>query len=184
MSAAPRLPPAAAQKIADGQAALNAALMNEDPLGMVIRAHIHIEKLLIDFLEVRMPKTALAVLKLDFDRRVHLAIAFGLPTEFKAALHFVGSLRNRFAHQLDAALTKEDAKNFARALGPENREISRQSYLLTHRRLASAKQPADMKALPPRDQVMLHLVTLWTGVALIAAYAAVAAGETHADVPH
>ena len=151
-----------------GLQSLNDALMKEDELGMVIRAHIHIEHAIIDFLKTQMTDQVLGALSLDYSGRVRLALALGLHEQFKAALNFVGTLRNRFAHRLDATLSKEDADNFAHALGPENRDIAARSYALVHAKLPNSERPDHIDKNDYRDRIILYFVTLWSGVALTA----------------
>ena len=78
-------------------------LTAEDELGVVLRAQIHIEASVTEFIETivmdpdRLPR-------LRFQDRVQLACALGLKGEYFEALKFFGDLRNRFAHKLDTRL--------------------------------------------------------------------------------
>ena len=58
------------------------ALFGEDELGVVVRAHIHIEAKLLELLELMVadPKH-LERMDLDFGQRVNLAVALGLKPE-------------------------------------------------------------------------------------------------------
>jgi hypothetical protein len=69
--------------------------MAEDPLPVVIRAHLHIERDLINFITATgHPQKQIPS---KYAHRVQLALRLGLPTEFTKRLVFLGKLRNRFA---------------------------------------------------------------------------------------
>lgn len=150
---------------------LNEALLNEDELGMIVRAHLHIEREVTEFIRARLsPPEALPALDLEYSGRVKLALALGLSCEFKKALNFVGTLRNKFAHQLDAKITKQDANNFEDALGAHV-SIIQTAYHDTHRKLKTENTAPPLKQKSPKDRVTLYLVTLWGGIAVETAYA-------------
>lgn len=152
--------------LAERQAAFNADLLNGDPVGLIIRAHIHIERLLIEFIESSLvAPAALKSLKLDYSGRVTLALALGLPPDFDKPLRALGTIRNGFAHRLDAGLGDQEAKILQRALGP-HLKIMLDSYRTAQ--LKWAELPKLPNELEPIDRIRLFLVTLWSGVALAA----------------
>lgn len=160
--------PAARLGIDDRMNAFHVALLGEDELGVVVRAHIYVEHELTAFIRARMsPPEAVDALKLDFDGRVKLAIALGLPADFKPALRFLGSLRNRFAHQLDTAIAKQDADNFRNALGAD-KVIAVDAYRATQAKFRSNDMAVPISDRDPRDRVVLYLITLWSGIAVAA----------------
>ena len=157
--------------LAEKQANLIAALTGTDALGVVIRAHIHVEHELIAFIEARLPEPgALKGIGLDYDGRVKLASALGLPEEFRTALSFLGSLRNKFAHRLDATITEQEANNFAQAMGP-GKVTATEAYRATHAKLDDREKPIPFSRLPPMDRVVLLCQTLWAGIAIVAHHA-------------
>ncbi|MBN9454265.1 MAG: hypothetical protein J0I42_20200 [Bosea sp.] len=159
------------------QEAFNKALLGEDDLGMVVRAHIHIESRLSEFIEARLVQPEqLELSKVPFEMRVRLALALGLSDKFKSALNFVGTLRNKFAHTLTASLGEEEATNFERALGSEGKQIRDKSYKSTKAKLAADK-PSSPSGLEPRDKIVLSFVTLWGGIAVAAVRAKAAAAR-------
>ncbi|MFG1317684.1 hypothetical protein [Xanthobacter autotrophicus] len=148
----------------DQMAAFNKALLGEDPLGVVIRAHIYIEHQVIEFIRARMsPPEALDALELDYAGRVKLALALGLPAEFKAALSFIGTLRNQFAHRLDAKIDKQTANSFEVAIGAA-KAIAHDNYIATKAKTGQTAAP--IKQLTPDDRAILYFVTLWSGIAV------------------
>jgi hypothetical protein len=160
--------PTAANRLGltERQAAFNADLLGEDPLGMVIRAHIHIENQLIEFIEAALAAPdQLKSLNLDYAGRVSLALALGLHPEFGKPLRSLGTMRNHFAHRLDAGLGAQEANNLQKALGP-HLAITLESYRETL--LKRGDQPKRFDQLEPIDRIQLFLVTLWSGVAIAA----------------
>jgi hypothetical protein len=158
--------PAERLGIAKAQDAFNKALLGEDDLGMVVRAQIHIENQLIEFIRATLsPASALDALDLDYAGRVKLALALGLPPTFKPALTFVGNLRNKFAHRLDAEISAQEALNFENALGSE-KQVHDRSYAATRKKLSLTDKPTAVSQLDPKDRILLCFVTLWSGVAV------------------
>lgn len=154
--------------IAAKQARLIVALSGADALGVVIRAHIHVEHEVIAFIEARLPvPSALSLKDLDYDRRVKLALALGFPDEFSKALSFLGTLRNKFAHDLDASIGEQEANNFAQAMGPA-KVTTADAYQATHAKLGGPGKPTPFGKLPAMDRFILLGQTLWAGVAVAA----------------
>lgn len=151
--------------------AFSRALLGEDELGAVVRGHIYIENELIAFIKARLPvPEAIKDRDIDYSMRVKLAVALGLDPDFEPALNFVGSLRNGFAHRLDARIGKQEAGNFEKALGP-HMAISSASYRQAHVNLGTDATAIQIKQQEPMDRVNLCFVTLWAGI-LVAAHAA------------
>ena len=87
------------------------ALDNEDDLGVVIRAHIHVESTIIKFINERL--TDLKSLgKLSYSQRVELACELGLNVEMKKPLKILGEIRNSFAHKINAQLNQQNIDKF------------------------------------------------------------------------
>lgn len=149
------------------QAAFNEALMGQDELGAIIRAHIHIEHELIQFIEkhLKVPK-ALKDMQLDYNARIHLALALGLKPSLSSPLKAVGTLRSAFAHKLGAILSEGKAKDFYKSFDAEGKRVLQQAYNRTHQQLGTAKPPK-VASLGPKDLCILCLVVIWA--ALIAA---------------
>lgn len=83
----------------------------DDPLTMVVKAHLYIEsvlnKLIATYLE--NPK-ALDLERMPFAQKIQLGISLGLiDRREKRALIGLNRIRNRFVHNLEAALTEKDA---------------------------------------------------------------------------
>ena len=135
-------------------------LQGEDDLGVVIRAHIHIEQQLNTCINELIPfPKALKPMELDFSQRVHLLVALGLKEEFKRPLLALGNLRNEFAHRLDAALTEGRVKSFYDTFGGHEKDGIHQSLDRTRKRLGMGAK-SKMKHQPPKDRFILYAISL------------------------
>lgn len=137
-------------------------LMREDELGVVIRAHIHIEAQLMRLLEILVSYPEhIEKMNLDYAQRIKLAVAMGLRVEHAAPLNTLGSIRNRFAHKLESRLTKNDAENLYRTFHADDKDIIQQSFERTKQQLAPGES-TKFKQLSPKDQFILMVVALRT----------------------
>jgi hypothetical protein len=159
------LPIAERLGVAEKQEAFNKALLGEDPLGAIIRAHIYIEHEVNAFIESQLADPqALGPLHLDYDGRVQLAVALGLPAGMKPALSNVGKLRNRFAHRLEASIGKQEVDGLKKAMG-EDFQVALGSLARTDQKMG--KPPRKWADLEPKDQITLLLITLWGKLTVI-----------------
>jgi hypothetical protein len=149
--------------------ALRQILWKEDELGTVIRAHIHIEHELHDFIYFAAPSPAHLKITddLEFSEKVSLALLLGLNADLRPALNAAGKLRNKFAHRLDMKLGEEEVKNLVSTLTPAAKQ--RFQLLLENALSVAAGQPR----LPPeamsyfraRNQLSCFLLQLFHEVA-------------------
>jgi len=148
-------------------------LEGEDDLGMVIRAHIHIEHELREFILAAAPRpTEVKFSDYDFTSTLKLALTLGLNPEFKAALTALGTLRNKFAHRLDMKLTEQEAKQIYQALSAEVRAEAHKgwsSMLLNYPE--SADYPKNMLKAAPKVLIatcmaMLRVIVVYEHVRL------------------
>jgi hypothetical protein len=136
-----------------------AALRGEDALGVVIRAHIHIEAKLVELLQLLLDASALDRMRLDYAQRVHLAVALGLKAEHAPPLLALGSLRNAFAHRIDTALDANRVENLYSTLSPTDKEAVQTAFARTDSQMKANLGPS-FRNLPPQDQFVLIAVTL------------------------
>ena len=103
---------------------LSAALRNEDDLGKVVRAHIHIEHELQDFIffAAPVPDQLKSFDTMEFTDKVQLALLLGLTPDLRAGLNATGRLRNKFAHKLDMKIGEDEAKNLIATLTPSAKQ--------------------------------------------------------------
>ena len=138
------------------------ALRGEDDLGVVIRAQIHIEHELTEFIQVRLSDPSiLKPLHPTYEDKVLLAVGLGLSQDYRAALSNIGKLRNDFAHNLRGTLGEQEANNLRKAMTTEVLEAARRSYEATREKLASDR-PDKLEQQAPKDEIVLYLVVLWS----------------------
>ncbi len=116
------------------------ALLGEDPLGSVVRAHIHIEARLNLVLEALTPHPS-HLPSLRFEQRAKVAVALGLADRILPALLALGRVRNAFAHRLNVNLTDSMVDELFRAFSSEDQETIRDAYRTIQTHLASADMP-------------------------------------------
>jgi hypothetical protein len=145
-------------------------LKAEDDLGMIVRAHIHIEGKVREFIEAAAPAPEHFKLNdFDYDQTIRLALILGLDTDFKSALSAVGSLRNKFAHRLDMSLGDVEAKNLYTAMGGQVKSVAQRSYANLLNRFPD--KPQQMNHLPARDRIALYLIAIRGGIVFSVAIA-------------
>jgi hypothetical protein len=133
-------------------------LTAEDELGVVLRAQIHLEASLSQFIDAVVPFPD-QLPRMQYEGRLRLACAFGLNHEYFAALKFLGDLRNRFAHSLDVKLNESTLNEWFAKLPSEGQEVAMQAYEATNKRTQEANRP-DFRNLPPQDRFVLIAVVL------------------------
>ncbi len=111
-------------------------LNGEDELGAVIRAHIHIEALLLELLGLLVKdEEALKRLNHEFSQSVDLAIALGLGPEHAKGLRAFGNLRNEFAHNLNSKLSDSRINSLYESLSSKDKGIVQTAYARTNSQL-------------------------------------------------
>jgi hypothetical protein len=91
------------------------AAETEDEIGVVLRMHLALEKILNHFLRSRIKSELAPYIKVPgyTAQKIALAAAFGLPVPFLAAANEVNRIRNRIAHDGDA-LAQDNVDQLAR----------------------------------------------------------------------
>jgi len=154
-----------------GVEARNAAffqmLEGEDDLGMIVRAHIHIEHELREFILAAAPKPKeIKFSDFDYAKTLQLALALGLNPELKAGLTALGALRNKFAHRLDMKLSDQHAKDLWTTLTSELKTDMRKAYASARQKHLHTGRPPDMLKTTPKDLIAMCIVMLRGGVLL------------------
>ncbi|MEZ8241934.1 hypothetical protein AB6C73_26155 [Vibrio splendidus] len=105
------------------------ALYKEDDVGCVIYTHIHVESLIIKYLDIFLPESKfIKEMRLDYFQKVHLSLALGFPIELKGPLLGLGKARNNFAHRLDQKIDANFVNNFYKTFSKEHQsDISSQA---------------------------------------------------------
>jgi hypothetical protein len=106
-----------------------ADLRREDDVGLVLRGHLHVEHQLIELASMRLPFAGRCDWgSISYRAKVELAYGCGLPEDLKYLLVRLGSMRNDFAHALDASLSKQSVLNLYNALSDPLRAGLKISY--------------------------------------------------------
>ncbi len=136
------------------------ALFGEDELGVVVRAHIHIEAGLRQFIDVVTPFPKLLP-NLRYEQRVCLACALGLAKEYGPPLRKLGNIRNKFGHHVDTRLTADMVRVLFDTFSPEDRQIIVESHARTRAQVQpDADAPAEFTQLSPKSQFILIATAL------------------------
>lgn len=136
-------------------------LMGEDELGVVVRAHIHIEARINELLEkMAAHPEYIRKMNLDYEQLVNLAVALGLKSESARPLKALGTLRNIFAHRLDTSLTKDRVDSLYKTLSTEDKQIAQWVYERTNVQLSMKDAPTSLRGLRPKDKFVLIAVAM------------------------
>jgi len=140
-------------------------LDGEDDLGLVIRAHIHIEHELREFILAVAPKPGeIKFSDYDYAKTLQLALALGLNPILKPGLSALGTLRNEFAHRLEMKLTDQEAKQLYSTLSAGGKADARKAYSKTLLKHPGTGRPKDMLKSTPKDLIAMCIVKLRGGL--------------------
>ena len=156
----PQPPPPATNPAEPSDDAFIEVLNGEDDLGVVVRAHIHVEAKLLELLELLVVDTKyLERMRLSFGHRVNMAVALGLNPEYAPPLSALGTLRNAFAHSLDTQLSDERVNKLHAALSGPVKDTVLLAYERTKTQLSMA-DATPFKGLSPKFRFVLISVAL------------------------
>lgn len=106
-----------------------------DDVTMVIRGHLVMESFLNRLLALTAPAACDELDRLRFPQKLDVLIALeAIPVDARPSWRYVNGLRNRFAHDLDAELTQNDADDLLNCMpAPMRDEIKSQRKELDRR---------------------------------------------------
>ncbi|EAQ34548.1 hypothetical protein NB311A_06006 [Nitrobacter sp. Nb-311A] len=133
------------------------AMLAEDDLGLVIRAHLHIEHRLWVFVESTAPVPS-AVKRSGYAQAVRTALTLGLDDDFETSLAALGKLRNKFAHEIEMTLSPAAVDSFAGALGPRAKRAVQYTYSTLRGKFPG--KPESIRDLNPKDRMGVYLITI------------------------
>ena len=143
----------------DIEESFKSALFKDDDLGSVIRVHLHIEHHVNDILELLVPcPQYLKSVKLDYDGKVNLLPVLGVKPENIRVLSALGTMRNKFAHNLNYKLDKSIVKSLYETLDSDSKDILFNSHEAV--RTKGSNNIDKYKKLQPKDQFMLIAVVV------------------------
>lgn len=136
------------------------ALDSEDSLGLVLRAHLHIEYHLNVYIRTAIPGYEAYAKKLGFGykQKVLLCCALGLADSLQSPLLALGTLRNDFAHKPEFQLTNERPRALYETLSEAHKAHLQSAYSEVAQRFA--RQEKSYQELPERQQLTLILMLL------------------------
>jgi hypothetical protein len=142
------------------------ALLSEDELGMVVRAHIHLENQLQEFILVAAANPhEVKFSEIDFAGTVRLALALGLDPKLKAALNAAGSLRNKFSHRLEMKLGEEEARNLFTTLTPNDANAVQNVYMQLRKNTEESSGEEKVRRLrqaSARERVQVFFISIFS----------------------
>ncbi len=138
--------------MADVESQFIADLQREDDVGLVKRGLLHVEHQLIELATTRLPfASRVDWNEISFRAKLEIAYACGLPEDRKKLISSLNSLRNKFAHRLDATISKAEFVKIYNNL-PSN---IRETIKGTHQLMGLGVFPGPA-SLDPRD-LLIHL---------------------------
>ena len=145
------------------RATFHADLLRDDDVGMVVRAHHHIERELKLFIEMAAPSPG-RFRKLIYSKRVDVAIQHGLVLDLEGPLRAIGRMRNKLAHELGASVGEGDLKKLYAAFGEVAKKIAQISYARTYTKLGHAERSDQIELLEPKERCAFYFVTIWAAI--------------------
>lgn len=142
------------------------ALVSEDPLAVVVKSVIHIEQELNEIFTL-LVSNAKAFNKLDltYHQKVGLAVSLGLDESFQSPLNTIGTIRNKFAHQLIYQLSPNDVGNFYKSFRAEHKTVIQLSYSkIREKRLREGGSFEAFSKIDPIDKFVLCAMILRTAM--------------------
>lgn len=98
-------------------------------LELVIKSAIVVETAMEDLFSAAFEKPQYIFdMNMKYEQKIGIALAIGLDERFKAPLTTLANLRNKFAHNLNVAFGKDEAKNFFGTFHKIDRAIARDNY--------------------------------------------------------
>lgn len=155
------------QDLQGRQSALFQLLEEDNDLGMVIRAHIHLEHELREFIQAAAPQPLEKELaEYNYSRTLRLAMTLGLDPALEGGLIAVGRLRNKFAHRLEMKLTDNEAKLIYSALDSNTQAEAQQAWSAAYVIHPDSGRPKELLRSSPKDLIATSMLMLWSGVVL------------------
>lgn len=133
------------------------ALMGEDELGVVLRAHFYIEAELEALINALLPFPE-ELPRLRYEQKLKLVCALGLDRTAFRPLKELGDLRNSFGHQIGSKLTEGMVKKLFDSFPPEDQALIHIGYDKSRAQLGDGLPP--METLEPKDRFIVIAVTL------------------------
>ncbi len=93
---------------------------SQDDLALVLRGQLYIEAMLRQYLDQKLYDPAFIDNKsFEYSERIKIALSVGLDIKFQRFLNAIGSIRNRFAHDVALILSPNEVNNLYDSLAPD-----------------------------------------------------------------
>ncbi|WGD28707.1 hypothetical protein AncyloWKF20_12930 [Ancylobacter sp. WKF20] len=144
---------------------LNAALLHDEELIIILRSHLYIENELNKIIYLFMGHlNILDIINLNYSKKIDLAIRFGLNKDYRKRLITLGRLRNKFAHNIKASLEEKDAIDFIKSIGQDKSDMIN-SY---HVAKKNSGNESNFDDEPPSQKIIMCILHTWAPVAVAA----------------
>lgn len=131
-----------------------------EPFEIVIKSAIVVESEIEEIFDLAFDEPKhLLIMNMTYEQKMALALAIGLNTRFKPVLKALASIRNKFAHNLDAKFGKAEANSFFATFDKVDKRVIKENYERLSRRRGEA-----FNNLPPEDLFILSVITLRAAV--------------------
>lgn len=131
-------------------------LEREDDVGLVLRGQLHIEHQLIEIANAVLPYGKRCEWgKFAYRAKVELAHACGLSEDVRCVLLKLGNLRNVFAHNLNATISKQRALDLYNCQSDRLRTVLQDSH-----KLMTGGSVFSVTKIEPRDLVALIFLNM------------------------
>jgi hypothetical protein len=135
-------------------------LMGEDELGAVIRAHLLVESELLRLFELLTPYPKhIDKLNLGYSKKVDLALALGLNSQYGPPLKKFGYIRNDFAHKPGAEITSKHVNDLYGAFSQRDRQVILDAFERTKKQIEGSRN-VEFDLLEPKEKFVLIVVVL------------------------
>ena len=150
---------------ADEEASVYKHLSAEDPFGVAIRSAVYIEHQLERFIdEQTRSKAAVKRLRLDYAGKADLALVLGLSERLRAPIAAIGTIRNDFAHTLEAELSPANADAVYKSMSADDKAIVQRVYAgILKANAATRGLPPKFAALEPLEKFQILVIALRVG---------------------
>jgi len=135
-------------------------LIKDDELGVAIRAHLDVEYWVNELLNILITYPQyLKPIKLEYANKVHLLCSLGLNDEYKEPLIYMGTIRNKFAHNINFSIDKSVVNNFYNSFSEDSKNISHKVFTETEFEGENRKYKS-YREMGPKDQFVFMSVSV------------------------
>jgi len=137
-------------------------LAHEDEMGRILRAQLHLERLLLDYICKQVERPDYIEKKnFGFAARLNIALALGLDEELGAPLKEINLMRNDFAHVQGFTITPARVEKLEKKLSTRLKKAVTNSFKLANDS-ESFGDAKNYESLKHSDKLICIVLTLWS----------------------